>query len=154
MKKPMEARYAGTCSCCGTAFAKGASIFWNGQATLAACAEREVAELAAKDEEDRAFQAKARAEYEAGLRVVTAEIAPTAAGTRQILVSGAWNAKMARAEADAFVASVTAATGVRARLVGHTRAGKRYVGQEVVRYYGMSSLGHHEGWSFPWRMAS
>jgi hypothetical protein len=61
---------------------------------------------------------------------------------------------LATPPAAAFVASVTAATGARAKLVGHKRNGKRYVGRELVTYYGMSNMGHHEGWAFPWRMAS
>ena len=154
MKKPMEARYAGKCSCCGAAFPKGASILWNGQATLAACAEREAAELAAEDAANAARYAKDVAELRAGLRVRTSPSLPTEAGTATLLVTGALNGKMARAEAEAFVASVTAATGTKARLVGHTRNGKRYVGRELVTYYGMSTIGYHEGWSFPWRMAS
>jgi hypothetical protein len=70
---------------------------------------------------------------------------------KEIVVRKAPNAKAARAAAEAFVASVSAATGRRAYLKAHKRNGKRYVGRELTSGYGMN-MQYHEGWAFPYEV--
>jgi hypothetical protein len=74
-------------------------------------------------------------------------------GPKELMIRNAPTYEMALIEARATVASITAAGGS-ARLLAHRRNGKRYVGRQVVRYYGMSQLGHAEGWAFPWACAT
>jgi hypothetical protein len=140
----MKAKWAGRCCECGEGFGAGAEIAWNGVAAHKACAEAEAAKVAA---EDAAVSAKYREDM---AKMAAGEfIKSTLVGTGkpELMVTGAPNAKMARDEANAFVASIRAAGG-RAKLIGHTRSGKHYVGREVVSYYGMSNMGHHEGWAY------
>ena len=137
----LKAKWAGRCGECERAFEAGAEIAWTGQAFHPDCFKAMLEKQAAEDREANEFQARHFAELRAGLKV------RSVANDKEIMVTGAVDAKMARAEAEAFVCSVRAAGG-KARLVGHTRNGKRYVGREVVTYYGMSNIGHHEGWAY------
>lgn len=145
--RTLKAKWAGRCAECGQAFSAGEEIAWTGQAWHPGCHAGMLAKQAAEDAHESAFQAKYLAEAKAGLHV-RLEVSEKA-----IMVRGAVSAKMAKEAAQAFVCSVSAASGLRAWLVGHTRGGKRYVGKEVVWYPECSNLGHHEGWSFPWRQA-
>jgi len=139
--RTLKAKWAGRCVECDMAFDAGEEITWTGQAFHKACYEATMAKQAAEDAEERAFQAKHMAECKAGLRI------KMRATDKELVVTGAPSYAMARAEAQAFVCSVRAAGG-KATLLAKTKNGKRYVGRELVTYYGMSNLGHHEGYAF------
>jgi hypothetical protein len=143
--KSFPAKFPGACSCgCGARFAAGSPIVYSDRhATLVACIEGERAALAKQDAEDAALQAKWAADFKAGARIKSIP------GPKELMVEGAPTYEMAKAEAFAVAANITAAGG-RARILSHTRNGKRYVGRKVVSYYGVSTLGHHEGWAFKW----
>lgn len=139
--RTLKAKWAGTCQECGRTFPAGETIAWTGQPWHVACLETVLAKQKAEDDERDAHQREWHAKLLAGLLVRSTVVG------NEIRVTGAPDAKTARAEADAFIASVRCAGG-RARLLAHTRAGKRYVGREVVSYCGLSTLGYHEGWAF------
>ena len=139
--RTITAKFAGKCCECGRAFEKGATVVYTGACWHPDCFEVANAAQAAEDVAQAARCAQHAADYKAERLVqVTAD-------DKELFVTWAPNAKAARAAADAFVCSVRAAGG-RAKLVGHTKNGKHYVGREVVSYYGLSTLGHHEGWKF------
>ncbi len=139
--RTLNAKWAGKCVGCGQLFAAGASIAWTGEAYHPACFDGLMAEQKRQDAEDAEFQRAHIARTQAGLNI------KSMADGEEIMVTGAPNYEMARAEANAVICSIRAAGG-KAHLVVKTKNGKRYVGRTVVTYYGMSNLGHHEGWAF------
>lgn len=146
--KVFPAKFAGECSCCGSSFPKGAPIVYDGRPTLASCIERIAAEDAARDAEESERCRKSLEDFKAG-RLISVD-----GDDKELMVRGAPSYRDARDAAFGFVNSVTAATGIKAGLVVKVRKGKRTIGRKVVTYYGMSTLGHFEGYAFPWRMAS
>jgi hypothetical protein len=142
----MTAKYPGKCAICEAHFPAGTEIVYNGRANHAACLESERAAIAMQDAEDNARFAKDAEAYKAGLHIRSIP------GDKEIMVEGAPSYEMARAEAFAAAASIRAAGG-KADILRHKgRDGKWHTGRTVVRYYGMSNLGHHEGWAFRWRV--
>lgn len=143
--KTLKARFAGKCFECGMAFPAGETILWNGHAWHPACH----AELLEKERREQAEETERQlawmAERKAGKHI------KTRATAEELIVEGAPNYAMARAEAFAFVCSVQAAGG-KAWLLKKRRGGKTYLGREIVTYYGGSNLGYHEGWAFRYRV--
>jgi hypothetical protein len=137
----LKAKWPGKCSECEAGFAAGEEIAWTGTAAQPACHEKVLSDLKAEDAANAAFQAEWLAKFKAGLLV------KSTATDREIVVTGAPDSKIAAAEAFAVVCSIRAAGG-KARLIRHTRGGKRYLGREIVNYYGGSNIPHHEGYSY------
>jgi hypothetical protein len=147
--KTMAAKWDGVCADCGVSFSAGDRIAFDGKPHHVGCVEalraQERAELAEEDARNRAFQEKSAAEWKAGLRV------RSTATDKEIIVEGAPDYEMAKAEAFAFVYSVRAAGGT-ARLIKHKRGGKWYLGRARIHYYEGSNIPDHRGWAFPYEV--
>jgi hypothetical protein len=151
--RTLKAKFAGRCFACDRAFEAGATVVYTGKCWHPECWEADAAKEAAEEAERTAKQEAFAKDLRAGkmVRTTVTETGPLKCGqpgTRgKLFVTWAPSAQVARDEANAFVASVRAAGG-RAKLLGHTRNGKHYVGREVASYYGMSTMGHHEGYEY------
>jgi hypothetical protein len=172
MSKTMTARFSGKCNCCGTAFAAGASISYNGRATLTSClaqaayvaktasaqallvkADAHIArQNAALAEQATAAHAEMDHQAAHAKALAAGELATIEITADDIIVRRAPSFEYAKDLAFALIENATVATGLRHTIRTSLRGGKRYVGRELRTSRFTNTVTHPEGWAFPFKV--